>query len=215
MRGGRDRRCWTFRCSISPRSAPRSSAASCSGLGLALADHQSVLLALPAYWGYLLLKGKNYLRPALVVQSLFFFMFGYSVILYIPARAAAGTVFNLGDPDTLARFGWSIKWPELARAMENMLKVWLPRVNLPRLAGGLGLTASLAGLSWLARRKGYALAMFYAALSSFAGIAALTMGATEAKKYGLPDKFYIPAVVFFRSCGRRGGLLGGQEALDG
>ncbi|MBI5191343.1 MAG: DUF2723 domain-containing protein [Nitrospirae bacterium] len=190
-------------------------------VGLALVNHQSVVLFLPAYAAYYLSSGRIFARPGLILQSAFFFALGYSSVLYLPLRAAAGPAINIGDPDTLGNFVWMVKWQDNMKAARGVF------AGASRLLDGgmlplavLAALACLAALYLVSRKDRFIALCIASSLLYFSGITALSWGADAVKKWGLHEKFYIPAFLFmvpaaawavFRvtspAQGRRGGGL--------
>ncbi len=180
--------------------------------GLGLVNHQSLILYAPALlfsWFIVPLPGvgedgavrrerEAYLpRIKLALLSLFFTLLGLSVYLYLPIRAAAMPVMNLGHPDTWRRFAWTVKWGEYLRAgipYENLPLIF-KGINLkdPRLL--LGVAAALF-LAWRALRRDLKLFLPIVVfmLVYISGIAMQTTGGAGSR-FGLAAKFYIPAFI--------------------
>ncbi len=185
--------------------------------GLGLVNHQSLILYAPALmlsWAIVPLsrpfappspaggEGKEadagwQRRIMLVLLSIFFIAFGLSVYLYLPVRAAAMPVMNLGHPDTWRRFAWTVKWGEYFRA-------GIPYENLPRLIKNinfknprllLGMAAALF-LTWRALRREprLYLPIVVFMIVYISGIAMQTAGGVGSR-FGLAAKFYIPAFL--------------------
>ena len=163
-------------------------------LGLALVNHQSTVLFLPLYAVYCFLTNHTYRRPAVLAQSLFFFILAYSTVMYLPVRAGASPPLDIGGPRTIHWFFWVMKWGEYAENLRGIIG------NFEGIVGGAAIAAAALAMSALVvyamRKSGFLLLLAFSAISYFAGIRALTYGAAGILKWGLQTKFYIPAVVF-------------------
>ncbi len=167
--------------------------------GLGLVNHESLVLYAPALiisWAVLPLPDSAR-RIELALLSIFFIALGLSVYLYLPLRAAALPVMNLGHPDTWRRFAWTVKWGEYFRAgipYKNLPMIF-KSINLkdPRIL--LGLAAALF-LAWRALRREPRLflpVVVFMFVYVF-GIAMQTTGGAGSR-FGLAAKFYIPAFI--------------------
>ncbi len=163
-------------------------------LGLALVNHQSVLMFIPAYAAYHLFSRENYKKPVVLLQSLFFFLLGYSVIFYMPIRAAASPAINIGDPKSLANFMWSIKWPENIAMIESLFKNAIHGMTGLRLFYlPLG-PAACAVMLYVLRKKLFLFMLAFSAVLYYVGTNMVTAPIT---KWGLQSKFYTPVFLFF------------------
>ncbi len=165
-------------------------------LGIAFANHQSAVFLVPAYAAYYLYAGKVGKNPVRPAVSLFFLLLGYSAMLYLPVRASTGPVINIGNPDTLYWFKWAVKFSENAATLRH-----LP-AKLARLAAGgaaLPIAAGLAAFAALMlalRKRPYMLFLVFASVSYYAGMKLMTAGFQDIVKWGLLQKFFIPAELF-------------------
>ncbi len=164
-------------------------------LGIALANHQSVVFSLPFFLAYYLVAEKNYKNPAAISAMLVLFLFAYSVYIYLPLRASTSPVLNIGGATDIQDFGWVIQWPERVASLKPLSAKALGLLkgeNLPAVAALL----VCAALAYVFRRRRLLLLAAFAAVTNFAGIELLTAGAENIKKWGLQSKFYIPAALF-------------------
>lgn len=175
-----------------------------SGLlfGLGVVNHASHILYLPALaltWAGMRDERRGRAGVAQIATGVFFVLLGLSACIYLPVRSAAGPAINIGHPDTWANFIWVMKRDEYASGAQ-----WLIR-SAPALAGrvaGLG-PAALLGLAVAAipfymlvkeDRRLYLPPLVFLAVYT-AAISAQVSGADHELSYGLPAKFYIPALV--------------------
>jgi hypothetical protein len=164
-------------------------------MGLTLANHQSIILVLPAFAAYALFAGSNFRRPVFVCCMAFFFMLAYSVNLYIPIRGAAYPALNIGEPVTLSNFIWVIKWTEYS----DTLKAILSQASVPPLIFAAGAAAFLAVISYAcskARRYAFAIMLAASGLLYSGGIYLLTYRAEAIRQMGLLSKFYVPSLFY-------------------
>lgn len=164
-------------------------------LGLALATHQSAVFLIPAFIVYYAIAGTNLRRPVTVLTVIFLFILGYSVVLYLPVRAAAGPPINIGDPSTRYGLNWVLKWKD------NFAMLKLMPARVLYLAGNagfgmvLGAAAICAAGVWALRKRPYLLMVAISAATYYAGIVALTAGNQSITRWGLQTKFYVPALL--------------------
>ena len=164
-------------------------------LGIALANHQSVVFSLPVFLAYCLIANNNYKNPVAILVMLALFLLAYSVNMYLPLRASTGPLINIGGATDIEDFGWVIKWPAYVDMLEPLGAKALGLLkgeNIPAVAGLL----FCAAFAYIFRRRRLLLLAVFAALANFAGIELLTAGAEGIKKWGLQSKFYIPAALF-------------------
>ncbi len=168
---------------------------------LGLVNHQYLILYAPALiisWALVPEAGlPARKRIRLIVLSLFFMALGLSVYLYLPIRAAASPVMDLGHPDTYSRFAWTVKWGEYIRSgipYHNLVQV-IRNVNLRSPLVLLGASAALF-LTWRALKRDWRiyLPLVVFMLVYVSGITMQTMGGAG-DRFGLAAKFYIPAFL--------------------
>ncbi|MGC2423797.1 MAG: DUF2723 domain-containing protein [Nitrospirota bacterium] len=173
-----------------------------SGLvfGLGVVNHQSLILYAPALIiSWAVLQGPD-LRQRLKLStlSLFFIMLGLCVYLYLPIRATAGPLMDLGHPDNYGRFAWTVKWGEYFRAgipFNNILAL-VKKINImdPRII--IGAPAALLLIFRMLRREWRLyLPLLVFLLVYLAGISMQTLGSEEDNKFGLAAKYFIPVFV--------------------
>lgn len=165
-------------------------------LGLAFANHQSAAFLAPAYVAYYLYAGGVWKDPKRAAVSLFFTLFGYSAMLYLPVRASSGPVINIGHPDTLYWFKWAVKLSDYASTLKG-----IPAKIAALSGGGAALPAAAglavcAALAWALRKRPYILFLVFASASYYVGMKVLTAGFQGIVKWGLLQKFFIPAELF-------------------
>lgn len=175
-----------------------------SGLlfGLGVVNHASHVLYLPALlltWAAVRDVRGCRAGVAQIAAGVFFALLGLSACIYLPLRSAAGPAINIGHPDTWANFVWVMKFDEYASGAQGLIR------GAPALAGriaGLG-PGALAGLAaavlpsyMLVKedRRLYLPPLVFMAVYT-AAISAQVAGAERELSYGLPPKFYIPALV--------------------
>lgn len=193
-------------------------------LGLALATHQSAVFLIPAFIVYFAVAGGSLRRPVTVTTVLFLFILGYSIVLYLPVRAAAGPPINIGDPSTEFGLNWVLKWQDNF----EMLKLMPARVVFLAGKSGIGIVLGAAAFCaagvWALRKRPYLLMVAISAATYYAGIVALTAGNQGITKWGLQTKFYVPAVLLavplvssaiYWLIARGGRVKGGGKAVPG
>jgi len=176
-------------------------------LALALVNHQSTLMFMPAYAAYYLSSGGNYKRPAVVLQSLSLFVLAYSVMLYLPVRAAAFPVLNIGDARYVTNFLWLIKWPEDIPMIKERIGTFASKIHGEWLFYFILASAACGYAVYLLRRKRYLLMLSVSALLYFIGTSMVTAPDTGIRKWGLHSKFFVPVYLFI-------GLTVAYAALD-
>ncbi len=165
-------------------------------LGLALVNHQSVLMFLPAYAVYYISSAIGARGFKTSLQSLFFFLLGYSVVVYLPVRAHGSPAINIGDPRTLSDFLWEVKWPEdvaMIKSMTGGMLRGMTGAGTAYLAAG---AAGFAALAYMLRRRRYALLLVLSAALYYVGTGMVTGPETGMRKWGLYSKFYTPVYLF-------------------
>jgi hypothetical protein len=165
-------------------------------LGLALANHQSVMFILPVYLVYFLFSGQNYRKPEVIAVSLSLFLLAFSVVIYLPVRDVAGHLaLDIGDPRFLHDFVWVMKWDTYYALVKAVAGNLSRHFTLAWLAAGVFAAAVCFFVVRHFRKDGFMLFMVFSALFSYAAIMALTFGAEGIEKMGLKGKFFIPAVL--------------------
>lgn len=174
-----------------------------SGLlsGLAIVNHESAILYLPALaLTWILVPfggGRGRLKAA--VAGISFMLLGLSVVLYLPIRSMVGPWVNIGHPDNLARFWWTVKWGEYLRELPNLpgRAVWLAGQAIhagPMIMIVVTLAVFAVWLLWKMSWKLYLPLMVFAVMYlSF--ISFQVLGSAAAEKFDLSGKFFAPALI--------------------
>ncbi len=174
-----------------------------SGLlsGLAIVNHESAVLYLPALaltWILVPFEtGRGRLKAA--VAGISFMLLGLSVVLYLPIRSMVGPWVNIGHPDNLARFWWTVKWGEYLREVPNLpgRAAWLAGQAIhtgPMMMIVVTLAVFAIWRLWKMSWKLYLPLMVFAVMYlSF--ISFQVLGSAAAEKFDLSGKFFAPALI--------------------
>jgi len=183
-------------------------------LGLGTVNHITAGLLLPGMlvsW-YLALRRSGYAFKATVYGAAFF-LTGMSVLIYLPIRSLARPYLNIGYPETLGNFLWTVRWgayAEQALALAGSAGGRLAKAgsDIPGLTVGLAVLAVCMVLVWALIRRDMRtylpLAVFVAVYVPVTSGVALSSG--RDMSFGLHEKFFIPMVAFALIF--LGGLLG-------
>jgi Protein O-mannosyl-transferase TMEM260-like len=166
--------------------------------GLGVVNHISLALYAPALiisWAMVAGRGIGFRGYACAV---FFAALGLSVNLYLPVRSLAGPAINIGHPDTWPGFLWTVKWAEYADSLGALV---LSAITLAgQEAGSWRVMAALAALAcaaWLLvrERPKMNLPPVVFLVVYMAVISAQVLGSARDARFGLPPKFFIPALT--------------------
>ena len=169
--------------------------------GLAIINHEAAVLYLPALaltWLLVPIEGgRERLKAA--AAGIAMMLFGLSVLMYLPLRSAAGPWVNIGHPDNLARFWWTVKWGEYLREAPALPSraSWVAGQAVhtgPMLMIVLTLAVftvwRLWKMSWRLYLPLMAFTVIYLMFISFQ-----VLGGAADEKFGLSGKFFAPALI--------------------
>ena len=75
--------------------------------GIGFGDHHTILVVVPvAFFMIAVTRWQVLFDHRKLILTLFFFLLGLSVYIYMPVRATAGLIMNWGDPETFTQFKW-------------------------------------------------------------------------------------------------------------
>jgi len=167
-------------------------------LGLGMVNHISLALYSPALvisWA-MVAGGRAGIRG--YAAAVFFVALGLSVNLYLPIRSMAGPAINIGHPDTWPDFLWTIKWADY---VNNLGILAHSAVSVAKHEAGnwkvFAALAALAGAAYLLvreRPKTNLTPLVFLAVY-VAVVSAQVLGSARDISFGLPPKFFIPALV--------------------
>lgn len=166
--------------------------------GLGCVNHVSLVLYSPALLLSWAAAGRGMGLKG-YAGGVFFVLLGLSLYIYLPLRSVAGPELNIGHPDRWPDFLWTVRWADYAAGARGLVRSGL------RLAGGLELAdwriaaalVSLAAAAWLLIRKSprLYLAPFVFLVVYVAVVSAQVLGSPRDIRFGLPPKFFIPALI--------------------
>ncbi len=167
--------------------------------GLGVINHVPIVLYLPA----LLLSWATAARQRSGLggcfAGAFFMLLALSLYIYLPLRSAAAPEINIGHPDGWRDFLWTVKWADYARSARGITRSGLGLVGRLdftdwRVLAGL---PTFAAAAWLLIRKSPRLylppALFLVVYAAV--ISVQVLGSARDIRFGLPPKFYIPALI--------------------
>jgi len=172
--------------------------------GLGTVNHITLGLLLPGLlisW-YTAARGTVGIYRA-VSSAAAFFVLGMSVLVYLPIRSLTRPMPNIGHPETLTNFIWTVRWPEYFRqllslpgAASRFFHTAAPDMTI-LLTAAVCLLAVIVLVWWLVRSDlRLYLPLILIALVHTSVTAAVALSNSRDVGFGLHEKFFIPATTF-------------------
>jgi len=166
--------------------------------GLGMVNHISLALYAPALVISWAMTAGGRAGPRGYAAAVFFVALGLSVDLYLPIRSLAGPHINIGHPDTWPDFLWTVKWADyvnnLGMLARSALSVAGHEAGSWRVIAALAALAGAAYLLVRERPKTNLPPIVFLALY-VAVVSAQVLASARDIRFGLPPKFFIPALV--------------------
>ena len=163
--------------------------------GLAFANHQSILLTLPGYAAYYLLRDGTWRRPGTILSSVFFALLAWSVNLYLPVRGVMNPPLDIGVPVSPNNLAWVLKLASYKDSFNSILGNLPGLITGPKGAAAGFAAAAIAVTAYIFRIRKFPLMLAVVFIFNLVGIMSLAAGSADARKFGLQAKFYVPAIL--------------------